>query len=46
MVRRVKALIRQGEARAAVRLLGVCRERVHFLNLPFYETGASGSLPF
>jgi glucosamine-6-phosphate deaminase len=35
----IKALIRKGEARAACRYVGVPDERIHFLNLPFYETG-------
>ena len=34
-----KAALRRAEARAADRFLGVPAERVHFLNLPFYETG-------
>lgn len=34
-----KAALRRAEARAADRYLGVPEERVHFLNLPFYETG-------
>jgi glucosamine-6-phosphate deaminase len=35
----VKGLIRRTEARAAARLSGVADERIHFLDLPFYETG-------
>ncbi len=35
----VKALIRRGEAKAACRYLGLSSQNVHFLNLPFYETG-------
>lgn len=38
-VRRIKTIIRRGEARAACRYLGIPEERVHFLELPFYETG-------
>ena len=34
-----KTVIRQGEAKAACRYLGIPENRVHFLNLPFYETG-------
>lgn len=34
-----KALVRRSEAIAACRYLGVPKERCHFLNLPFYETG-------
>ena len=35
----VKGLIRRGEARLASLYSGIPLERVHFLNLPFYETG-------
>ena len=35
----VKGLIRRGEARIASLFSGIPLERVHFLNLPFYETG-------
>ena len=35
----VKGLIRRTEARAAARLSGVAPQRIHFLDLPFYETG-------
>lgn len=35
----VKAQIRREEARAACRYIGVKPENVHFLDLPFYETG-------
>lgn len=35
----VKGLIRQGEAISACRYSGVKEENIHFLNLPFYETG-------
>ncbi|GAB3257148.1 glucosamine-6-phosphate deaminase [Larkinella harenae] len=38
-VRRVKGLIRQGEAKATCRFVGIPPEQVHFLNMPFYETG-------
>ena len=34
-----KAALRRAEARGACRFIGVPEERVHFLNLPFYETG-------
>jgi glucosamine-6-phosphate deaminase len=39
-VRRLKGKIRQCESFAATRYLGVPDEHVHFLNLPFYETGS------
>ncbi|MCA9186024.1 MAG: glucosamine-6-phosphate deaminase [Pirellulaceae bacterium] len=38
-VQTIKGLIRQGEARAATRLCQVPDDRLHFLNMPFYETG-------
>ncbi len=38
-VKNVKGLIRRGEAAAACRFSGVKEDNVHFLNLPFYETG-------
>jgi glucosamine-6-phosphate deaminase len=38
-VRRLKALIRRSEARAALRVSGVDPTRAHFLDLPFYEQG-------
>jgi glucosamine-6-phosphate deaminase len=44
-VRRIKALIRRGEARAAGRACGIPVENLHFLDLPFYETGTVRKLP-
>jgi len=44
-VRRIKTLIREGEARAAARVCGIPIERLHFLELPFYETGTVRKLP-
>ncbi|SIS50390.1 glucosamine-6-phosphate deaminase [Zobellia uliginosa] len=38
-VRRLKGNIRRGESYAAVRYLGLDDSNVHFLDLPFYETG-------
>jgi len=38
-VRNLKGIIRRKESLAATRFLGVSDENVHFLNLPFYETG-------
>lgn len=37
--RQLKGEIRKAESLAATRYMGVPDERVHFLNLPFYETG-------
>ena len=39
-VRKLKGLIRRSESLAATRYLGLNDENVHFLDLPFYETGA------
>lgn len=36
---KAKGLIRQGEATSACDYLGLGAEKLHFLNLPFYETG-------
>lgn len=38
-VQKIKALIRRGEARAAGRYCGVPTGNLHFLDMPFYETG-------
>lgn len=38
-VRLIKGLIRRSEAKAAARYLGLTDQNIHFLNLPFYESG-------
>jgi len=38
-VLKIKTLIRRGESRAGGRSCGIPVERLHFLDLPFYETG-------
>jgi glucosamine-6-phosphate deaminase len=38
-VQQIKGLIRRGEARAAGRSCGIPESRLHFMDLPFYETG-------
>ena len=38
-IRFIKTMIRQGEARTACNYIGIKPQNVHFLNLPFYETG-------
>lgn len=38
-IRYIKGMIRRTEARAACRYVGVKEENMHFMNLPFYETG-------
>ena len=44
-VQAIKGLIRRGECRAAGRDCGVPVERLHFMDLPFYETGAVRKKP-
>ena len=44
-VRTIKGTIRKGEARSACRYLGIPEERVHFLEMPFYETGGVKKKP-
>jgi len=44
-IQKIKGLIRQTEARAAARNAGVKPQRIHFLELPFYETGAVKKKP-
>ncbi len=39
VVQNIKALIRKGEATAACRFCGVKEQNIHFMNMPFYETG-------
>lgn len=38
-IKHIKGLIRRGEAKAATRYCGVPEEKLHFLDMPFYETG-------
>ncbi len=38
-VRKLKTAIRRSEAKAAARYLGVPEDHVHYLEMPFYETG-------
>lgn len=44
-IRAIKGLIRRGEAKATCRYVGIKEENIHFLNLPFYETGAIEKKP-
>ncbi|SDL31029.1 glucosamine-6-phosphate deaminase [Catalinimonas alkaloidigena] len=44
-VRQVKELIRRGEAKATCRFVGIPDENVHFLHMPFYETGTIQKKP-
>ncbi|HEX3769122.1 MAG TPA: glucosamine-6-phosphate deaminase [Puia sp.] len=38
-IRSIKGLIRQSEASATCRYVGIPETGIHFMNLPFYETG-------
>ncbi len=38
-IKEIKGLIRHGEAKAAARYCGIPEEKLHFMNMPFYETG-------
>ena len=38
-IREIKGLIRRCEARATCKYVGLKEEQIHFMNLPFYETG-------
>ncbi|MCB9080364.1 MAG: glucosamine-6-phosphate deaminase [Lewinellaceae bacterium] len=44
-VRRIKGLMRRGEARAGARFCGLDDDHIHFLDMPFYETGRSRKNP-
>ena len=44
-IQELKALIRKGEALAACRVCGIPENKAHFMNLPFYETGAVKKKP-
>ncbi|MBQ0735595.1 glucosamine-6-phosphate deaminase [Aquimarina celericrescens] len=44
-IQNFKGLIRKGEALSACRYCDVLEENAHFLNLPFYETGAIKKKP-
>lgn len=43
--RKIKGLIRRGEARAGARYCGLKDDHIHFLDLPFYETGRTIKKP-
>jgi len=44
-VREIKRLIRVGEAKAGARYCGLPDKQIHFLNMPFYETGRAKKKP-
>ncbi len=44
-IRAIKGLIRRCEARATAKYVGLPESRIHFLDLPFYETGTIDKNP-
>jgi glucosamine-6-phosphate deaminase len=44
-IRAIKGLIRRCEAKATCRYVGINENNYHFMNLPFYETGAIEKKP-
>ncbi|CAM1363267.1 glucosamine-6-phosphate deaminase [Tenacibaculum xiamenense] len=44
-VRSIKGMIRKGEARATCRYVGIPESQIHFMELPFYETGTIEKKP-
>lgn len=44
-IRKVKTIIRRGEAKSACSYLGIQSKNIHFLELPFYETGGVKKKP-
>ena len=44
-VRYIKGLIRKGEARAPCHFIGIPDKHIHFMELPFYETGTIEKSP-
>ncbi len=44
-VQQIKGMIRRIEARAATRSCGIPGDRLHFMNMPFYETGLIRKMP-
>jgi glucosamine-6-phosphate deaminase len=45
LIRSIKGLIRRCEAKATCRYVGIKESNIHFLNLPFYETGTIEKKP-
>lgn len=44
-IRSIKGLIRRCEARATCKYVGLTNDQIHFMNLPFYETGTIEKKP-
>jgi glucosamine-6-phosphate deaminase len=45
IIRKLKSSIRKRESLAATRFMGISDDQVHFMNLPFYETGKVSKKP-
>ncbi len=45
VVRTIKGLIRRGEAAAGARYCGLTDDQIHFMDMPFYETGKHKKKP-
>lgn len=45
IIRSIKGLIRRGEAKATCRYVGIPDKNIHFMDLPFYETGTIEKKP-
>jgi glucosamine-6-phosphate deaminase len=39
-VQQIKGLIRRGEAKAVCRYVGIPEDNIHFMDMPFYQTGS------
>ncbi|UOF94309.1 MAG: PIG-L family deacetylase [Bacteroides sp.] len=39
IIRKIKGIIRRNEAKSTCRLIGIKNANIHFLDMPFYETG-------
>ena len=44
-IRAIKGLIRRGEAKATCRFVGIPDSNIHYMDLPFYETGTIEKKP-
>lgn len=44
-LRKIKGLIRKQEAKSACRYIGIPQENIHFMDMPFYETGSNRNKP-
>ena len=44
-VQNIKTLIRKAEAKSACRYIGIPEDHIHFLEMPFYQTGTVKKMP-